>query len=204
MVFDQENHEPMSEQEWDDTAIPKEQEEHMILKTFKGKLPKVSDEAYVADNAVLTGDIEIAEDANVWFGVVMRGDINSIRIGRGTNVQDLTMVHADSNCPTRLGEDVTIGHSCIIHGCIIEDNVLIGMDSTVMNGAVIGKNTIVGAGSLVTEGKVFPSGVLVMGRPAKVVRELSEEEIAGIKKSAEGYVANSKAYIEERKDENTK
>lgn len=174
----------------------------MILKTFRGKLPKVSEQAYVSENVVLTGDIEIAEDANIWFGVVMRGDINSIRIGKGTNVQDLTMVHADANCPTKLGDNVTIGHSCIIHGCVIEDNVLIGMDSTVMNGAVVGKNSIVGAGSLVTEGKQFPSGVLVMGRPAKVVRELSEEEIAGITKAAQGYVANSKAYLEERAKEN--
>lgn len=171
----------------------------MLLKTFKGKLPKVSDKAYIADNVVLTGDIEIAEDANVWFGVVMRGDVNSIRIGKGTNVQDLTMVHADSNSPTRLGDHVTIGHCCIIHGCIIEDNVLVGMGSTVMNGAVVGKNSIIGAGSLVTEGKEIPSGVLAIGRPAKVIRELTEEEIASLQKAADGYVATSKVYLEEQK-----
>ncbi|MDO5061979.1 MAG: gamma carbonic anhydrase family protein [Peptostreptococcaceae bacterium] len=170
-----------------------------MLKTFKGKLPKVSDKAYIADNVVLTGDIEIAEDANVWFGVVMRGDVNSIRIGKGTNVQDLTMVHADSNSPTRLGDHVTIGHCCIIHGCIIEDNVLVGMGSTVMNGAVVGKNSIIGAGSLVTEGKEIPSGVLAIGRPAKVIRELTEEEIASLQKAADGYVATSKVYLEEQK-----
>lgn len=170
----------------------------MLLKTFKGKLPKISEKAYIADNAVLTGDVEIAEDANVWFGVVMRGDVNSIRIGKGTNVQDLTMVHADSNCPTKLGDHVTIGHCCIIHGCIIEDNVLVGMGSTVMNGAVVGKNSIIGAGSLVTEGKEIPSGVLAIGRPAKVIRELTQEEITSLQKAADGYVATSKVYLEEQ------
>lgn len=172
----------------------------MLLKTFRGKLPAVSKDAYVADNVVLTGDIEIAEDANIWFGVVMRGDVNSIRIGKGTNVQDLTMVHADSNCPTELGDHVTIGHTCIIHGCIIHDNVLVGMGSTVMNGAVIGKNSMIGAGSLVTEGKQIPEGVLAMGRPAKVIRELTQEEIASLQKAVQGYVATSKVYLEEQKN----
>lgn len=174
----------------------------MILKKYDGKLPKVSDEAYVADNAVLTGDIEIADDANIWFGAVMRGDINSIRVGKGTNIQDLTMVHADIGCPTELGDYVTIGHSCIIHGCVIEDRVLVGMGSTVMNGAVIGKNSIIGAGSLVTEGKQIPSGVLVMGRPAKVIRELTEEEIGKLQEAADHYVQTSKVYLQERKNEN--
>ena len=166
----------------------------MILKEFKGKTPKVSEKAYIADNAALTGDIEIADDANIWFGVTMRGDMSSIRVGKNTNIQDNAVVHVDTNTPTTIGDNVTIGHLCLIHGCTIKDSVLVGMTSTIMNNAVINKNTIIGAGSLVTEGKEFPEGVLLMGRPAKVVRELTEAEIAGLQKSADGYVEKSKVY----------
>lgn len=166
----------------------------MLLKEYNGILPQVSEKAYVADNVAITGDTKIADDANIWFGVTMRGDLNHISIGKNTNIQDNTVVHVDTDYPTTIGDDVTIGHLCIIHGCIIEDNVLVGMGSTLMNGSVIKKNTIIGAGSLVTEGKEFPEGVLLVGRPAKVIRELTEEEIQGIKKSAEMYVANSKVY----------
>lgn len=166
----------------------------MILKEFKGKLPQVSPDAYVAENVVMTGDITVAPDANLWFGVVMRGDMSTITVGAGTNIQDNAVVHVDTDTPTSIGENVTIGHLCLIHGCTIKDNVLVGMTSTIMNRAVINKNTIIGAGSLVTEGKEFPEGVLIMGRPAKVVRELTEAEIAGIQASAKGYIEKSKVY----------
>lgn len=166
----------------------------MIIKEYKGKYPQISQDAYVADNAVITGDALVGADTSIWFGVVVRGDYNSIEIGRNTNIQDLTLVHSDTDCPTRIGDNVTVGHTCIIHGCTIGDNVLIGMGSTVMNGVRIGENSIVGAGSLVTEGKEFSSGVLIMGRPAKVVRELTEEEIASISKSAQVYHGISKEY----------
>lgn len=166
----------------------------MLVKAYKGILPKVSPKAYVAENVAITGDIEIADDVNIWFGVAMRGDMSYIRVGKKTNIQDNAVIHVDTNIPTTIGENVTIGHLCLIHGCVIEDNVLVGMTSTVMNNAVIRKNTIVGAGSLVTEGKEFPEGVLIMGRPAKVIRELTEEEIAGIQENADLYVAKSKVY----------
>lgn len=171
----------------------------MILKEFKGIKPKVSEDAYIADNAVLTGDIEIAADANIWFGVTMRGDMSSIKVGKRTNIQDNSVVHVDTDTPTNIGDDVTIGHLCLIHGCTIKDHVLVGMTSTVMNNAVINKNTIIGAGSLVTEGKEFPEGVLVMGRPAKVIRELTAEEIASLQASADGYVEKSKVYKADQK-----
>lgn len=168
----------------------------MLMKEYQGMLPKVDDTAYIADNVVLTGDIEIAADANLWFGVVMRGDMNTIRIGKNTNIQDNSVVHVDTGYVTHIGDNVTIGHLCLIHGCIIKDNVLVGMNSTIMNGAVINKNTIIGAGSLVTEGKEFPEGVLLMGRPAKVIRELTEEEINSIQQSVDMYVSKSKVYKE--------
>lgn len=166
----------------------------MLLKEYKGILPKVSTEAYVADNVAITGDIHIGDHTNIWFGVTMRGDMNYVRVGQHTNIQDNSMVHVDTGHPTIIGDYVTIGHMCIIHGCTVEDNVLVGMGSTLMNGCVIRKNTIIGAGSLVTEGKEFPEGVLIVGRPAKVIRELTEEEIKAIKVSAEGYVTESKVY----------
>lgn len=167
----------------------------MVIRKYKGKLPIVAESTFVAENAAITGDVVIGENSSIWYSVVIRGDYNLIRIGNHTNIQDLTMVHADFDEETHIGDYVTIGHTCIIHGCVIEDNVLIGMGSIVMNGAKIGKNSIVGAGSLVTEGKEFPSGVLVMGRPAKVVRELTQEEIASITQSARNYQGIAANYL---------
>ena len=167
----------------------------MIIRKYKDKLPVVAESAFVAENVALTGDVVIGEKSSIWYEVVVRGDYNVIRIEKNTNVQDLTMVHADFHEETHIGDNVTIGHTCIIHGCIIEDNVLVGMGSTVMNGVKIGKNTIIGAGSLITEGKEIPSGVLAVGRPAKVVRELTEEEIAGIRQSAENYRGIADNYL---------
>lgn len=171
----------------------------MKLIEFKDMLPKVDKSAYVADDVILTGDVEIKEDANIWFGVAMRGDIAPITIGKRSNVQDLSVVHVGYSDPVVVGDDVTIGHACIIHGCKIGNNVLVGMGTTLMNGVVVGDNTIIGAGSLVTEGKQIPSGVLAMGRPAKVIRELTEEEIEKIKVSAEKYVNTSKEYKKNQK-----
>ncbi len=166
----------------------------MLLKEFEGIKPKISDKAYIAENVVITGDTIIDDDVNLWFGVVIRGDMSYVRVGKNTNIQDNSVVHVDTDIPTNIGDNVTIGHLCLIHGCTIKDNVLVGMSSTIMNHAVINKNTIIGAGSLVTEGKAFPEGVLIMGRPAKVIRELTEDEITGIQHSADGYVAKSKLY----------
>lgn len=162
---------------------------------FLGSSPQISDSAFCAPNAMLIGSVSVSDDASIWFGACIRADNESIYIGKGTNIQDLTTIHVDDDTPVWIGDFVTVGHGCIIHGATIADNVLVGMGSIVMDGARIGKNTIIGAGSLIPMGKEIPSGVLVVGRPGKVIRELTEEEIAGITKSAEGYVEKSKKYM---------
>ncbi|WP_138203060.1 gamma carbonic anhydrase family protein [Haloimpatiens lingqiaonensis] len=165
-----------------------------MLTNFKDKNPNIQDETFIAPSADIIGDVTIEEGANIWYGAVLRGDTNKIYIGRNTNIQDNSVVHVDVDKPCIIGDGVTVGHRAIIHGCIVKDNVLVGMGATILNGAEIGENTIIGAGSLVTQNKKIPSGVLCMGVPAKVVRELTEEEIEGIKKSAQHYVELSKEY----------
>jgi carbonic anhydrase/acetyltransferase-like protein (isoleucine patch superfamily) len=157
-------------------------------------MPRIADTAWVADSAQVIGNVELADDASVWFGVIMRGDNEPMRVGRGSNIQDGSMVHSDPGFPVTLGENVTIGHHVMLHGCTIGDGSLIGIKSVVMNGAKIGRNCLVGAGSLVTEGKEFPDGSMIMGAPAKVVRELTPEQIAGLQRAAAHYVANAQRF----------
>jgi len=143
----------------------------------------------------LTGDVEIEQDASLWFGTVVRGDLESVHVGKRTNIQDLSVVHVDSGgFPTWIGDDVTIGHAARIHGCRIENGVLIGIGAILLNGAVIGEGAMLAAGSLVPPGRKIPAGVLAMGSPAKVIRELSEEERQEIMQSAFNYVQFSKNY----------
>jgi len=156
--------------------------------------PVVPASAWVADNAQVIGDVRLGEDCSVWFGVVIRGDTETITVGRGTNVQDNSVLHADMGVPLTLGEDVTVGHQVMLHGCTIGDGSLIGIQAVVLNGAKIGKNCLVGAGSLVTEGKEFPDGSMILGSPAKAVRQLSPEQIEGLKMSAKHYVDNARRY----------
>jgi len=156
--------------------------------------PRIADTAWVADSAQVIGNVELADDASVWFGVIMRGDNEPMRVGRGSNIQDGSMVHSDPGFPVTLGENVTICHHVMLHGCTIGDGSLIGIKSVVMNGAKIGRNCLVGAGSLVTEGKEFPDGSMIMGAPAKVVRELTPEQIAGLQRAAAHYVANAQRF----------
>ncbi|EKY26267.1 gamma carbonic anhydrase family protein [Clostridium celatum] len=165
-----------------------------MIKEFEGNIPRIDESTYISESVDIIGDVTIEENANIWFGPRLRGDMNKIVIGKNTNIQENTVVHVDKNCPCLIGKDVTIGHGAIIHGCEICDNVLVGMGSIILNNAKIGKNTIIGAGSLITQGKVFPEGVLILGNPAKVVRELSEAEIESIKNSANNYVNLSKKY----------
>ena len=165
-----------------------------MIKEFEGNIPRIYESTYISESVDIIGDVTIEENANIWFGTRLRGDMNKIVIGKNTNIQENTVVHVDKNCPCLIGKDVTIGHGAIIHGCEICDNVLVGMGSIILNNAKIGKNTIIGAGSLITQGKVFPEGVLILGNPAKVVRELSEAEIESIKNSANNYVNLSKKY----------
>ena len=156
--------------------------------------PQLAAGAWVADSAQVMGDVRMAENANVWFGTVVRGDSETITIGKNTNIQDASVLHADPGKPLIIGDNVSVGHQVMLHGCTVGDGSLIGIGSIVLNGAVIGKNCLVGAGSLVTEGKVFPDGSMILGSPAKVVRQLSPEQIEGLRRSAEHYIANARRY----------
>ena len=166
-----------------------------MLLSFKGYMPKVAEGAFVAENSVLVGRCTVQKDCSIWFNAVIRADVNEINIGPGSNIQDGCAVHCDHEHPTNIGGNVTVGHNAIVHGCTIGDNCIIGMGSTILDGAVIGDNSIVGANSLVTQGKKFPANSLIMGSPAKAVRELTQEEILSISKSVEGYVKLSKNYL---------
>ena len=158
--------------------------------------PFIAADVFVAPSADIIGDVLIGEGSSIWFGCVIRGDVNSIKIGKRTSIQDLSMVHVthfkkedrSDGFATIIGDDVTIAQRVMLHGCTIEDACLIGMSATILDGAVIGKESIVGANSLVTKNKIFPPRSLIMGNPAKVVRELSDEEVASLYASAANYV----------------
>lgn len=154
-------------------------------------VPLIDESAWVAPDANVIGHVVMGARASVWFGCTIRGDNELITIGAGSNVQENCVFHTDPGCPLTLGENVTVGHKAMLHGCTVGDGSLIGMGATVLNGAVIGKGCLIGAGALVTEGKVIPDGSLVMGAPGKVVRELDDAGKAGLIKSAEHYQANA-------------
>ena len=156
--------------------------------------PVVHPSAWVADNAHVIGSVRLAEDTSVWFGVVIRGDTSTIQVGKGSNIQDNSVLHADEGMPLSIGEGVTVGHQVMLHGCTVGDNSLVGIGAIVLNGAKIGSNCLVGAGSLVTEGKEFPDGSMIIGSPAKAVRMLSPEQIEGLKMSARHYIDNARRY----------
>ena len=166
----------------------------MALYQLDDHLPQLGAGAWVADSAQVIGQVELGEDASVWFGAILRGDTEPLRIGRGSNIQDGSVVHADQGTPCVIGEHVTVGHQVMLHGCTIGDGSLIGIQAVVLNGAKIGKHCLVGAGALVTEGKEFPDGSMIIGSPARVVRELTPEQIAGIRASAEHYVRNARRF----------
>jgi carbonic anhydrase/acetyltransferase-like protein (isoleucine patch superfamily) len=159
---------------------------HII--TIDGKTPEVAETAFVAPTAVLTGDVVMGPESSAFYGVSARGDSDAIRIGEGTNLQDNVVVHADHGVPCTIGARVSVGHSAVIHGCTIGDDCLIGMSATVMNGAVIGANSLVAAGALVLEGTEVPPRSLVAGVPAKVRRELTDEEVESLKGNAKTYL----------------
>jgi len=169
----------------------------MIIE-HQGKKPQIHPSVFLAPTAVVIGDVTIGEGSSVWFGAVVRGDIQSIRIGRRVNIQDMVMIHVDApDHPTRIADDVTMGHRAIVHGCTIEEGSLIGMGSVVMNGAVIGEGSLVAAGALVTEGKVLPPRSLIAGIPGKVLRQLSEDESEGLKKHARHYAELAATYLKQ-------
>jgi carbonic anhydrase/acetyltransferase-like protein (isoleucine patch superfamily) len=154
-----------------------------------GSAPQVPTTSWVAPSAELIGDVRLGEEVGIWFGAVIRADNTPIVLGDRTNVQEGCMLHSDPGVPLSVGADCTIGHHAILHGCTLGDRVLVGMGATVLNNAVIGDDCLVGAGALVTEGKEFPSGSLIVGAPAKVVRQLSAETIAAIRHSAAEYAS---------------
>ena len=175
----------------------------MILQ-YKNDFPKIDSTAWIAPSADIVGDVEIGEDSSVWFGCVVRGDVHFIKIGKRTSIQDMSMIHVthfkkekkigDGN-PCIIGDDVTIAHKVMLHGCKIGNACLIGMSATILDGAEIGYESIVGAGSLVTKNKKFPPRSLIMGSPAKVVRTLTDEEVKGIYDNAKHYVEYKNDYI---------
>lgn len=166
----------------------------MTLYALGEKKPQLDDKAWVAPNATVIGDVHLGAECGVWWNTVIRGDTDRIIIGERTNIQDNSVVHTDAGIQLNIGKGVTVGHMVMIHGCTIGDNCLIGIGSIILNRAVIGRNSLVGANTLIPEGKVFPEGVLILGSPGKVVRELTDEEIARISRSAEHYVANAARY----------
>lgn len=173
-----------------------------MLHSFKGIKPKLGEKTWVAPSADIVGDVSCGKECSIWFGCVVRADVNYIKIGNRVNIQDLSMIHvthykkadkSDGNA-TIIGDDVTIGHRVMLHGCKIEDACLIGMSATILDGAVIGKESIVGAGALITKNKKFPPRSLIVGSPAKVVRELNETEVKELYASAHRYVKFKKDY----------
>jgi len=166
----------------------------MAIYEYDGLRPNVDAEAYVHEQATLIGQVTLAPGASVWPQAVLRADNEPIRIGTGSNVQDGAVLHTDPGFPLQVGDGVTIGHQAMLHGCTIGDNSLVGIQAVVLNGARIGKNCLVGAGALVTEGKAFPDNSLILGSPAKVVRQLSDEAIEALRTNALSYVGKASEY----------
>lgn len=171
----------------------------MPVYDFDGNQPRLGRDVWIAPTGEVIGDASIGDRASVWFGAVIRADNTPIVVGAGTNIQEGAMLHSDPGAPLTIGEDVTIGHHAILHGCTISDRVLIGMGATILNGAVIGPDSLVGACALVTENKVFPANSLIVGSPAKAVRTMTADEISSIRKSAEDYVAKASEFAQKLK-----
>lgn len=167
----------------------------MAIYELDGNAPQLAEGAWVAESAEVIGKVDLHKNANIWPRVVIRGDNDLIQIGEGSNVQDASVLHTDPGYELIIGKHVTIGHKVMLHGCHIGDGCLIGIGAVILNGAKIGKHCLVGAGALVTEGKEFPDGSMILGSPAKVVKTLTPEQIAGIEVIAGRYVQNAQRYI---------
>ena len=166
----------------------------MALYALDGVKPVVDESAWVAPTADVMGNVQLAAEASVWFGAVLRGDNEPIIVGKRSNIQDNSVLHTDPGMPLTIGEGVIIGHQVMLHGCTIGDNTLIGIGATVLNGAKIGKNCLIGAHALITEGKEIPDNSMVVGAPGKIIRTLNEQQIAMLKLNADVYVANAKRF----------
>lgn len=163
----------------------------MIYK-LKNKTPDISKTCFIAESADIIGEVSLGEDSGIWFNTTLRGDIAPVKVGKRSNIQDGSILHVNYNMPCIVGDNVTVGHGVILHGATVEDGCLIGMGAIILNQAVIGKESIVGAGALVTEGKIFPPRSMILGSPAKKVRELTEEEVEKIKENVADYVKKGK------------
>jgi carbonic anhydrase/acetyltransferase-like protein (isoleucine patch superfamily) len=167
----------------------------MPIRSFQGIHPQLHPSVFVADGAQVIGDVEIGEDSSVWYNTVLRGDVNRIRIGRRTNIQDLSVLHVNKErFPCVLGDDVTVGHHVVVHGCTVGNRVLLGIGAIVLDGVVIEDDSFIAAGSLLTPGTLVPAGSMVMGAPGKVKRALTSEEREGLLVRAAGYVLNARAH----------
>jgi len=168
----------------------------MPIFSYKNYKPKIGNDCFIAPGAMVIGNVSIGNNVSLWFNTVTRGDVNSILIGDNTNIQDLTMLHVTDDYPLVVGCDVTVGHNAILHGCTIGEKSLIGMGAIVLDNALLGPNSVLAAGSLLPPGKSYPSNVLIMGNPGKVVRELSLEELDGIKLSSMHYQQRNKEFLD--------
>ena len=169
-----------------------------LIKTLKGITPKIAPDVYLSETATVIGDVEIGAGSSIWFNAVLRGDVHSIRVGERSNIQDMAMVHATYEwSPTVIGDDVTVGHGAVVHGCEVKDLCLIGMNAVVLDKAVVGPETVIAAGAVVLEGQVCESGWIYAGTPAKKVKALTEEQKKGLRKSAQAYQMYSGWYREE-------
>lgn len=168
----------------------------MILRGFQGKQPRLGARTFVAPNAAIIGDVELGDDVSIWYSTTIRGDVNYIRIGARANIQDNCTIHVNhDNCPTDIAAEVTIGHGAIVHGCTIGRGALIGMGARVLDGAVIGESALVGAGAVVSEGMIVPPRTLVVGVPARIKRQLTDEEVEGLEASWKHYVEYKDIYL---------
>lgn len=171
----------------------------MAIFSIADKIPDVDGSAYVDETATVTANVTLAKDTSVWPGASLRGDEDAIFVGEGSNIQDCAVLHTDIGKPCRVGRSVTVGHSAILHGCTVGDNSLIGMGAVILNGSVIGAESLVGAGTLITENKTFPDGVLIIGRPGRILRKLTDEEKAAIRANARRYIEQKELYKMQKK-----
>ena len=171
----------------------------MAIFSIADKIPEVEGSAYVDETATVTANVTLAKDTSVWPGASLRGDEDAIFVGEGSNIQDCAVLHTDIGKPCRVGRGVTVGHSAILHGCTVGDNSLIGMGAVILNGSVIGAESLVGAGTLITENKTFPDGVLIIGRPGRILRELTDEEKAAVRANARRYIEQKELYKMQKK-----
>lgn len=166
----------------------------MTIYSIEDKTPSIASDAWVAPDATVIGDVELGSKSSIWFGAVIRAENDRVVVGEGSNIQDGSVIHIDPGYPLMLERHVTVGHKVMLHGCTVREQSLIGIGSILLNGCVIGKNSLVGANTLIPEGKEYPDGVLILGSPGKVVRELTEEQQQGLMRAAEHYISNAEHY----------